>query len=777
MIKAEPIRVSPELLHARQALAKAQSELGQMRAALYELADGVVISDADGNLIDWNPAALRLHGYSSLEEVRRNVSKFETQFILSRLNGERLPLDQWPLFRLLRGESLDDYELRVQRVDIGREWIIRYSGAVIDAQGDQGPLLILYLHDLTEAREATAAQNETALRLRGVVETAVDGIVTLDESGLMESINPAMGAIFGYSSAELIGQPVGRLIPDWSEPEAFQQELQDSPLRQEVDGVSRDGRHVPLEVSIGQMRLAGRRIFTAIIRDITKRKDAERRLENTQSLLRTLAEAINDPVYIKDTRGRFIFVNEALAKLAGKSVAECIGVGAEEMFGPEVAKVSLAADQRVLQKDVAETYEESVLIGNRRRYYLITKCRFLNVDGTVGGLFGISRDITQLKLAEHALRSSARHVRNIMDSLPVIVMVLSVEQRLLEMNRTAERSLQAIGLAPSAAIEMSLDQLQWAGELVESQQELQSAVERATTGQLVQLNGLAIQRGGASRYFDITLAPMHDADGQTQHVLLCAVDISERKSFEQRTREHETKLAHLERLQTVGHMAAGLAHELNQPLGAIANYSAATRFAVKNNSATPQQIDAAFEKVISESLRAGEIIKRLRTFIKKQNPQLVVSDLNHLITESIGMLAFEMRHSGVKLTTKLAKEPLLVRVDPIQITQVLVNVLRNALEAMKNADASDRQLLVKSFRGGDGSFNIGVTDRGPGVSEGDLASLFDAFFTTKADGMGIGLALCRIIMENHGGQITAVRNRERGLTFELTLPASALRGD
>ncbi|HEY1685697.1 MAG TPA: PAS domain-containing protein [Tepidisphaeraceae bacterium] len=643
-----------ELRELRAKLAATEAELTKTRTALDHLAGGVIIADANGNLLDWNAAALRMHGFNSLEEVRRHVADFQKILVFSlQPGGPPLPLEEWPLSKIIRGETVHNYELCVRRTDTGREYAISYSGSVVREPDGAHKLIVLTLNDITEARK-------------------------------MQS-----------------------------------------------------------------------------------------RLMDKQRLLRTLVDEIDGPVYIKDATGKFMFINKAGAKLAGRSPEECMGLDATEIFGPDIGKLVRGSDKLVMEADHAFTYEETTQIDGEERHYQVTKCRWLNADGRVGGVFGISRDITGTKLAEQNLRDGEQHVREVMDSLSQIVLVLSSAGRVREMNRTARRTFEALGFPTETIVGQLFAALPWFGAERDTRLQLTNAVVRTATGQAVDLPNVTISYGPHSATYDFSLSPMRDHDGKIGHLILSAMDVTERKLAEQRARDQQAELAHLERVQTMGHIASGLAHELNQPLGAIVNYAGACRQLIAAGRGAVPQFDEVFASVITEAIRAGEIIRRLRTFVKKQRPQTADTDPNLLVQDSLRILAFEARQERVIVHEKLAADLPAVQADSIQITQVLVNLIRNAIDAMGSIKPSDRCVTVTTNPAPENSVCISVADTGTGVPAENIPRLFDAFYTTKQNGLGIGLALCRMIVENHGGQIYAEPNPGGGMVFSFTLRSGA----
>ncbi len=246
-------------------------------------------------------------------------------------------------------------------------------------------------------------------------------------------------------------------------------------------------------------------------------------------------------------------------------------------------------------------------------------------------------------------------------------------------------------------------------------------------------------------------------------------DLSERQQTEARLHELQGELVHISRLTALGEMSSALAHELNQPLSAIANYLNGIQRLLGAPSATSSdRVKDALNKAVEQALRAGDIIRRLREFVARGETVHTVESVSKLVEEASALALVGARQLGVRVMFDLDKRADLVLVDKVQIQQVIMNLIRNAVEAM--ADGDRRELTIGSFRAAGDMVEINVVDTGPGLSEEVAQRLFQPFVTTKATGMGVGLSICRTIVEAHGGQIWAEANPSGGTAFRLTVP-------
>lgn len=269
-------------------------------------------------------------------------------------------------------------------------------------------------------------------------------------------------------------------------------------------------------------------------------------------------------------------------------------------------------------------------------------------------------------------------------------------------------------------------------------------------------------------------APLLDEDGRPRGSVGAFADVTERRAAEERERRRIAEIAHVNRLSTLGEMISGLAHEINQPLAAASNFArACQRWPQAADTPLPPEVAQFIQKILCQTERAGEIVKRLTTFVKKESSQTTLVDVNALVRDVIALTRScfypAMKHEvELPLVTDLAAELPQVSVDPIQIEQVLVNLIRNAVESCKEARSASPVVISTKHCGNE--IQVSVSDSGNGLTAGD-ARLFEPFYTTKAEGIGLGLSISRSIIENHGGFLTAETNPAGGATFTFSLPS------
>jgi two-component system sensor histidine kinase DctS len=285
---------------------------------------------------------------------------------------------------------------------------------------------------------------------------------------------------------------------------------------------------------------------------------------------------------------------------------------------------------------------------------------------------------------------------------------------------------------------------------------------------------LKLMRRGGER-FDVLLyeAPLIDAEGQQTGWMGSLLDITERKQARERVRQQEEKLAATARLITMGEMASAIAHELNQPLSAIASYTTGCINLLESaEPSSPAEVLGALRKAAQQAQRAGRIIRRVHEFVRKSDPTRSAFRINAAVEEAVGFVEAEARKRHVKVRSELSPDDPEILADPLLVQQVLLNLMRNGMDAMVATPPEVRELLVRTARDG-GAVVVGVADRGCGLSPEIEAQLFEPFFSTKAEGMGMGLNICRSIMELHRGRVWAEPNPGGGTVFSFSLPLEA----
>jgi len=386
-------------------------------------------------------------------------------------------------------------------------------------------------------------------------------------------------------------------------------------------------------------------------------------------------------------------------------------------------------------------------------------------------------NITEAKRIRDQLSASHERFTTVLEGLDTAVSVLSVQQgELLFANRSYRLwfGAESQGHALLAGAEAGIPFLAELDDSVDNFGGLptEALTEAGSDSREVFIEPL-------QKWFDVRARYLQWTDGRLAQMLI-ATDITARRSAEALAANQAEKAQVTSRLVTMGEMASSVAHELNQPLTAITNYCNGIITRVNNNAIAKEDLIAALEKTSKQAQRAGQIIHRIRAFVKRSEPQRVPSQAQSIVEDAVELAGIELRRRNVAIHTYVAQRLPVLMVDPILIEQVVLNLLKNAAEAIDNAQLAparrhiELRVVPRHTPDEGGVIEFSVTDMGPGLPEEVLARLYEAFFSTKAEGMGIGLSLCRSIIESHQGRIKGqnIYNGDTvaGCRFAFTLP-------
>jgi two-component system sensor kinase FixL len=357
------------------------------------------------------------------------------------------------------------------------------------------------------------------------------------------------------------------------------------------------------------------------------------------------------------------------------------------------------------------------------------------------------------------------HLRSILDTIPDAMVVIDSSGIMQSFSSAASR---LFGYAPDEVLGRNVMMLM-PSPYRENHDGYLERYFRTGERRIIGIGRVVVgeRRDGSTFPMELSVGEMNS--GNRRYFTGFIRDLTERQRTEARLQELQTELVHISRLTAMGEMASALAHELNQPLSAIANYMKGSRRLLENRSDEDSiVIRDAMEKAAEQSLRAGQIIRRLRDFVARGESERRIESVKKLIEEASALALVGAKEHGVRVRFQIDPSHDLVLVDKVQIQQVLLNLVRNAIEAMEQSER--RELLIATRPRGDELVEISVADSGPGIAPEIAAQLFQPFVTTKRYGMGVGLSISRSIVEGHGGQIMVEANHGGGTVFRFTLP-------
>ena len=277
---------------------------------------------------------------------------------------------------------------------------------------------------------------------------------------------------------------------------------------------------------------------------------------------------------------------------------------------------------------------------------------------------------------------------------------------------------------------------------------------------------------GSLRWFLTRATVIRNPDGTPRRIVGTAIDVTDRKKAELERQEQRRELTHLARVSAVGALSGALAHELKQPLTAILSNAQAAKRLIERGSVELREVGRILDDIVSEDQRAGEVIGHLRRLLKNEPGVVQSLDVSAVVHDSLQLVHGDLVTRNVMLVTSLPAGLPLVEADPVQLQQVLLNLILNACDAMNERRHDDRTLTVTASRQ-DSTVVVAVSDSGTGVPAGDIDSLFQSFFTTKSSGLGLGLAICKSIIDSAGGRISLENNSDRGATVRFALPSAS----
>jgi PAS domain S-box-containing protein len=375
----------------------------------------------------------------------------------------------------------------------------------------------------------------------------------------------------------------------------------------------------------------------------------------------------------------------------------------------------------------------------------------------------LRKEIAEREQAEESVRRSEDRLRLVIDTLPALVWSKLPDGSADFLN---QRFREYTGLSVEEGLGWG-----WMRNAFHPEDRAEEEWKAAfAAGQPFEKEARLRRADGAYRWFLLRAMPMRDEQGKVIKWYGTSTDIEDRKSAEEVLLETQHRLAQITRIQAMGQLAAAIAHEVNQPLTAIVTNGNFSLRQLEGASPNPDELRAAITEIVNDGTRASAVVSRIRGLLVKGTSRRTELDINEIIPQVIGLLRNELTRNRIYLRTELAPNLSRVQGDPVQLQQVLINLIMNAVEAMRLSAERPRQLRIRSAESAD-SVLVQVQDSGPGIGPEQAGRIFEPFFTTKAEGIGMGLAISRSIIESHGGQLS-LGSDSQGALFQFTLPVN-----
>ena len=495
--------------------------------------------------------------------------------------------------------------------------------------------------------------------------------------------------------------------------------------------------------------------------------EQSKRDDEAPGLLAAIVESSDDAIVSKTLDGVVTSWNRAAERIYGYTAEEMIGQPISTLAAPGHADEMPRILDRIRRGERIERHETERRCKDGRIIDVsLTVSPVRDKAGRMIGASSIARDITEAKHEHATLLEREAHLRSILDTIPDGMVVIDERGIVQSFSAAAERMF---GHTADEVCGRNVNMLMPSPHR-ENHDDYLARYLRTGERRIIGLGRVVV-----GQRKDATIFPMEleigEVRGTGRRLFTGFVhDLTARQRTEKRLQELQSELSHVSRLNEMGQMISALAHEVNQPLTAATNYIEVARLLLTGrDSAALERTMAAIDNATAQISRASQIILRLREFVKKGETQQQSEDVTRVIEEASALALIGAKERGVKVQFRFAPQLPPVMIDKIQVQQVIVNLMRNAIEAMETSER--KELIIASEMAAPSRVGITVVDTGPGIAPEIIDRLFQPFVTTKSQGMGVGLSISRSIIEGHGGRLDVEANPEGGTVFRFSLPA------
>jgi PAS domain S-box-containing protein len=755
-------RIEAALLHSEMYLTEAQRLTGTGSFA-WSVASGEII---------WSDQTFQIFGCD-------RATKPTVEFIVQRAHPEDRAAVQDTIERAARDRNDYDHEFRLLMPDGS----VKHVHAVARAARDHsdGVEFIGAVTDVTATREADRRLRRSEAYLAETQHLSRTSSWVWDVRGRKWAYrSPEIYRLFGF---DLVKDPVPlQAFRDRIHPEDRRPNVEAASLSiQQKSDFQVDFRIVLPNGSIKYVHSVGHPVvgddgevveLVGTHIDITEQRLANDALQKafdeikkSEDRLRLVIDSIPTLVWRARPDGVPDFLNQPALDYTGLSPDQA-ELGWPRAFHPEDKKGMLVKWSAIRESRMPGSLEARLRrFDGEYRWFFFQAVPLRDESGNIVKWYGSSTDIEDRKRTEQELRRS--------------------EAKLIEAQRVSQTGSFVWNLATgervgskeffrilgfdqphSVTFEMVLERAH-----PEDRSGVEGIIDRAArSGRDLDYEHRLLMPDGSVRYVHVVAHPVKGAGGQLEYIG-AVVDITATKQAEERLHKAQTELAHVTRVTTLGELTASIAHEVNQPLAAaVANAEACLRWLDRE---TPDLVAArrSVEWVINDSCRASEVIRRVRALAKKSGIEKTPLDINDVVREAIVLVQRELSSQLVSLRTELVPSLPMILGDRVQLQQVIINLVMNGIEAMQSIKDRQREIVIRSDQDETRRVHVSVTDCGVGISADNAGRLFNAFFTTKSSGLGMGLSICRSIVEAHEGRLSASPNEGPGATFQIVLPS------
>jgi two-component system sensor kinase FixL len=752
----------------------------RLSALLSATPDAVVLIDGNGIIELFNPGAERIFGYRAEEIVGQNIALLMPTPFRANHDGYMRRYQQTGEARFM----LAPREVEACRKD-GTTFPAEVSVGQVDAGEADLPSFIGIVRDISERIAAETRLHRVEANLLTAQALAHVGsfegdwpAATVnfwsDEFCRIVGVDPAEPPLSPAEFVRRFAHPDDRARVEARLAEDARKASGGGELEYRIIRPDGTVRHIQTIYQIVTDATTGTGRIQGTILDQTFRRQAEEALRRERDRAQRYLDLVNVMIIAVDRTGRITLVNRKACELFGYPEHELLG----KDFFATCQPPGFAGRSRILFEEALAGREAGFSLlegpvlthdGHTRRVFWRNK--FLRDEtGRINGVLSAGEDVTEQRETESQLRQAEEELRLIFRRAPVGMATLSaaheVDGHYLSVNQAL---CSMLGYSEGELLARSVRDVTPPEDMAETLRQFRLLLSGSDT---VKYEKRFIHKDGSIVHAMVHLSIIADHEGRPLLIISQILDRTDVVLAEMEARKQRERLAHVARLGTMGEMAAGIAHELNQPLAAIANYTQACQRLVAAGDMDAEELDQVLGRVTAQARRAGDVIQRLRAFVRRHTPDRRNRDARELIHEILPLVEMDCRSHEVELELALQEDLPRIQVDGIQLQQVLLNLTRNAVEAMNASAPETRRLVVRTRVVNEDEVEISVADTGPGVPDTLLEQLFEPFFTTKPEGMGLGLSLSRSIIEAHGGTLRYDSGREKGGFFKIGLPTA-----
>ncbi len=627
------------------------------------------------------------------------------------------------------------------------------------------------VEEIERLRQEVDKLRQSEQKYRAILENIVEGYYEVDLAGNFTLVTNSICADIGYPRDELIGMNNRQYMDKETANKVYQTFSQVYITKEPAtefgfEVIRKNGTKLFASCSISLiMDEKGQPMgFRGVIRNVTEQKKAETALRESEERYRNLFETATDGIFTVDVNTRFTSGNRKAEEMCGYSRNELIGEYATVIL-PEEESLHVANSFKRVLKGEINTYETRIITKNGELLPVEVTSSPIEKDGKIIGALGMARDISERKLAEEKLRESEKKYRTILENMTDGYFEVDLTGNFVFFN---DSLCEIIGYARDEMMGMNNRKYM---DKENARKVFQTFNKVYTTGKPARgFDWEIIRKDGTKRVVEASVSLIRDSEGKPTGFRGVVRDITERKQMEAERAEMERKTQLATRLSTMGEMASGIIHEINNPLASVVGFAE-----ILAHKDLPEDAKEYATIINNEGKRVASIAGRLLDFARRQKPETVYTDINKLIEDTINLQSYEMTTGNIKVTAELNPHLPQTMADPGQLQQVFLNIMLNARTEMRAAHGGGR-LLVKT-QALDDTIRISFKDDGPGIPQKNLKRIFNPFFTTRkaGEGTGLGLSICRGIISNHRGMIYVESTLGKGATFIIELPVLTLR--